>query len=526
MPRLVGLLLLLGALCICDSVRVSDVACEPTCSSRLDCSLNGDCVGGACQCEAAWTGPCCSSLALLPARVGGNSYLAPNVSTWGGNIVATGSTFSMWIAEMAPANASTGEGGSCGLTTWGRNSQITHVRAASKEGPYARQKVAVPAWSHNPMVRQMPDGTLVMYHIGGGSGQATDSCSHNGTSPCGEQSFDQCNATQCAAVPGYTCQAGVCSGDGGLAGDCGADIAEPALACDSWATCAPAAAAACAATAGCESFGLSASWGFGKAKLFSSGKAGYTPNDQWSMWTRSAHHSNDMYARARAAGAWPAPPPAVAADGSCTVQLHTAASADGPWTAYANASIAPCGYNNPGPYVHPNGTVYVIFTEEDMGLWRADTWRGPYTLVTTGACGGGEDPSLYITTSGEFHCLFHRAPFSDPDIAIGHSYSLDGLTWFASVLPAANSSIAYEGLGVVVHGKRERPHLYIDANGDIAAFVSGVCITPACNPLEGGAVDPTVDCSSAAQYHACDANSPGPGFFDRTYTLVQGVQTP
>jgi hypothetical protein len=77
-----------------------------------------------------------------------------------------------------------------------------------------------------------------------------------------------------------------------------------------------------------------------------------------------------------------------------------------------------------------------------------------------------------------------------------------------------------------VHGKRERPHLYLDASGNIAAFVSGVCIIPACNPLEGGAIDPTVDCSSAAQYHNCDANSPGPGFFDRTYTLVQGVRTP
>ena len=32
----------------------------------------------------------------------------------------TGDTFSMWVAEMAPANASSGEGGSCGLTTWGR----------------------------------------------------------------------------------------------------------------------------------------------------------------------------------------------------------------------------------------------------------------------------------------------------------------------------------------------------------------------------------------------------------------------
>ncbi len=74
-----------------------------------------------------------------------------------------------------------------------------------------------------------------------------------------------------------------------------------------------------------------------------------------------------------------------------------------------------------------------------------------------------------------------RSPFSDPDIAIGHSYSLDGLTWYSAALPAANSSILYEGLGVVVHGKRERPHLYLDDNGNIAALVRATC--RACRPL-------------------------------------------
>lgn len=161
-----------------------------------------------------------------------------------------------------------------------------------------------------------------------------------------------------------------------------------------------------------------------------------------------------------------------------------------------------------------------------MSLYSAPTWRGPYTLVTTGACGGGEDPSLYIDPKGRFHCLFHRSPFSNPDIAIGHAYSLDGFAWHVAASPAANSTIFYEGLGPVVHGKRERPHLYMDpATGDIAGFVTGVCITPSCDPLDGGAVDPSVDCSSATQYLQCDSNSPA-GWYDRTYTLVQGVATP
>ena len=65
----------------------------------------------------------------------------------------------------------------------------------------------------------------------------------------------------------------------------------------------------------------------------------------------------------------------------------------------------------------------------------------------------------------------------------------------------------------------------MDENGDIAAFVSGVCINPACDVLDGGAPAPGVDCSSGAQYYRCDANSPS-GWYDRTYTLVQGVVTP
>lgn len=525
--------LLLLSVCAAVALRgaaaAQDVACPAGCSSDLDCSLNGACDAsrGVCACDAAWSGPCCSSLNLLPATVAASGYRQPNTSTWGGNIIASAGAFHMLIAEMAPADNVTGAG-SCGLTTWGTNSQITHVTAASMLGPYARQEVAVPPWSHNPIIRAQPDGTLVLYHIGSGTGSKTFTCADNATSPCGEQSFDTCNATACVALPGYRCLDGFCSGDaaagGDLRGDCGADIAEPVLACDSMATCAPAAAAACAATAGCESFALSGAWGFGKAKLFSAGAGGATANSQWSLYVKSGTDSLDMYARARVQKRWPAPPPTVLPDGSCMLEMHTASSMAGPWTAYTNASITPCGGNNPGPWVHPNGTTYIVLTDQNMGLWRADTWRGPYTLVVSGACGGGEDPSLYMDKRGAFHCLFHRAPFSDPDIAIGHAFSPDGLAWYASVLPAANSSINFEGLGVVVHGKRERPHLYFDDAGDIAAFVTGVCITPRCNPLEG-AIDPTADCSSATQYHNCDANSPE-GWYDRTYTLVQGVATP
>lgn len=274
-------------------------------------------------------------------------------------------------------------------------------------------------------------------------------------------------------------------------------------------------------------------------------KSGLVPNSQWTMWVANGADTapplihwpvtdEDMYSRSRAAGrgVWPPTSALTSPDGSCMLSMHTSPSVHGPWTPYTNATITPCGGNNPAPWVHPNGTVYLVVTDQDMGLYSAPTWAGPYTLVTSGACGGGEDPSLWVDPdTGAFHCMFHRSPFSNPDIAIGHAYSLDGFTWYAAADAAANSSIAYDsGFHTVVHGKRERPHPYFvkDATTGrthIGAFVSGVCITPECNPLAPSHMVPGADCSSATQYHHCDANSPGPGWYDRTYTLVQLVGT-
>ena len=457
-----------------------DVACPARCESDLDCSLNGLCdVGsGVCACDAAWLGTCCSALNLEPAsRSNGLGYRHPATSTWGGNILpvteANGTTFHMWIAEMAPRGTTGDDGaGSCGLTTWGSNSQITHVTAAQPLGPYVRQQVAVPIWSHNPLVRRLGD-TFAMFHIGSGSGGSPGQgyCGLNATSPCGEQGFDKCGPQDDPCnhtLSGWTCHANSCSGDAAAAarGDCGADLAEPALACTDYASCVPAAAAACAATPGCASFGLSSAWGFGKAKLFSAGAGGLTENAQWAVWVKGGGaassaapgHYRDMYGRARDAGRWPAPPRAVAADGSCNLEMHVSGSAWGPWVPLPNVSISPCGGNNPAPWVHPNGTVYLVVTDNDMGLYSAPSLAGPYALVTSGACGGGEDPSLFIDKRGHFHCMFHRSPFSVPDIAIGHAYSVDGFSWRVANDPAANSTINVQGLGPVVHGKRERPH--------------------------------------------------------------------
>ena len=47
--------------------------------------------------------------------------------------------------------------------------------------------------------------------------------------------------------------------------------------------------------------------------------------------------------------------------------------------------------------MHPNGSIYLVFNSDDMVMVRADNWAGPYEVVLHGACGGGEDPFLYVS---------------------------------------------------------------------------------------------------------------------------------
>lgn len=51
--------------------RVAAIA-PATCTSDLDCSLNGACGSGrACQCDPPWSGPTCGVLGMAPAPLGG-----------------------------------------------------------------------------------------------------------------------------------------------------------------------------------------------------------------------------------------------------------------------------------------------------------------------------------------------------------------------------------------------------------------------------------------------------------------------
>ena len=62
------------------------------CATEEHCSLNGECVDGACECSAGWEGDWCQRLRLRPAaRFAGkmdfDAASGVNISSWGGSVV-------------------------------------------------------------------------------------------------------------------------------------------------------------------------------------------------------------------------------------------------------------------------------------------------------------------------------------------------------------------------------------------------------------------------------------------------------
>jgi hypothetical protein len=51
-----------GAGVFAPGARASGAVSQAQCSSDLDCSLNGHCTGGLCQCDKPWTGVSCGEL--------------------------------------------------------------------------------------------------------------------------------------------------------------------------------------------------------------------------------------------------------------------------------------------------------------------------------------------------------------------------------------------------------------------------------------------------------------------------------
>ena len=146
--------------------------------------------------------------------------------------------------------------------------------------------------------------------------------------------------------------------------------------------------------------------------------------------------------------------------------------------------------SNPGPFIFPNGTV-LLYTSADpcppgwgraptcIALFRAPSWEGPYTLLSTSAPlvrPESEDPFVFRDPRGSFHMLtnvntFHRR--CDAGAACGgHAWSLDGLTWSGQAIGAFGPTVELANGSSFTNAYAERPLVYQDALGaPVALFV-------------------------------------------------------
>jgi hypothetical protein len=168
----------------------------PPCKSDEDCSLNGVCEpGGVCKCDPGWTtlpdddGPWCGFLDFLPSPTsvcgaacafhGGAGGVDTKTTSWGGSVLRVGGKYWMFAAEMAQR---------CTLGAWTTNSQVVTAVSDTPTGPFVRQAIAIPPWSHNPAAIHTPDGKFVIFTLGPGKGKTHEkNCSGEGYEPSAEE---------------------------------------------------------------------------------------------------------------------------------------------------------------------------------------------------------------------------------------------------------------------------------------------------------------------------------------------------
>jgi len=153
-----------GTLLALQSVTVVASSQPPPCS--LNGVLNPD--AGTCSCFGPWGGPTCSVLTTGATPPTSGYGLLPPLNAWGGNVAQDADgVYHLFVAEMA---------NDCPLRNWGTASFVTHATAPSPLGPFQKQDAAIRAWSHNPQVLQLADGTFAIFHIGSGSAGRPPNC--------------------------------------------------------------------------------------------------------------------------------------------------------------------------------------------------------------------------------------------------------------------------------------------------------------------------------------------------------------
>ena len=397
------------------------------CTSRADCSYNGDChtASKACVCAPQFTGAQCDIFNFAPLDTAGGApgYQHVNasdgsfVSSWGGSVLlGDDGKYHMWAAEMTQGT---------GIKAWITNSQIIHAVAdapganplrsnpnrnssssssssssngnasdgATATAPppppfrFERQGMVWPVFAHEPTVARAPTGEYVMYF----------------TTNYGEEPGSQCGVPCTCGRNGTSC-----------------------LSC---------------------------------------------PNDQQCTWPgKRAPMSTRMSYASSPSGPWSDPvlvPAPTSGDTNlaCLIRAnHSLVCLGRPGLGALHADdwreVGGYGWHEPGG----SG----IRGEDPM------VWLDATPAAAGGDGGGGE----------VLHAVTHGGGWGDP---FGYHYwSTDGgWNWYGTERKAYENVVQVAGGGAPkILSRRERPHVVLDANGALLALTNGVTEAWPCTLLQ------------------------------------------
>jgi len=207
-------------------------------------------------------------------------------------------------------------------------------------------------------------------------------------------------------------------------------------------------------------------------------------------------HTFQSYRKAGAAAAAAAAAEVSPAAAGSTI--HVSKSLEGPWLPLSPNTLGGC--NNPAPWVHANGTIYIVCGGSFM---RSESISGPWKTVATfshtgGPAGAYEDPFLYNTDRG-YHLIYHvyntgeNPPHGHECVnstVSAHAFSADGFSWHMSATSPYGTQVALANGTTVTVATRERPKLWFDAEGKMTHLFNGVCSAEDCpNGPSTGCVD-------------------------------------
>ena len=141
--------LMLVIVAVCAAKR-GDEMLTASCSSDMDCSLNGACLqNGTCACDAPWHGDTCGLLGFATTPTdGAYGFGEPfAVTSWGGNAIEENGTWHGYFTEIGGAR--------CGLHMWHNQSTVVHAVSTNPSGPYTKVSTVLYNEAQNPQAIHM-----------------------------------------------------------------------------------------------------------------------------------------------------------------------------------------------------------------------------------------------------------------------------------------------------------------------------------------------------------------------------------